>query len=238
MLNYFLFLLQTIVFQGCIRVIPIIGHTSVLGYIMSGVAKKRRQEIISTAGLDLTATSSFTIFSPRTHALAVIESVILTKSQGETMTQQKTAPTPVTLRLHIEALLSQFALGDFDTVLAVQSASDCGIVGIEKVVPLFKGIFSMKQTPRFRPTEDDEKIAQVQFETSLAAFNPILDTTEGVVALKVSSTWKDAIKILVDSTIDENGERVKRPPVSVVCGGKKMGKSTFSRLILNRMLNR
>jgi hypothetical protein len=208
---------------------------------MSGTVRIRRekaQEITSAAGLDLAAISTFTIFSPRTHALAVIESMILTKSQEETMTQRKTSPTPAALRQDIEALLTQFTLSNFDTVLAVQSASDCGIVGIEKVVPLFKGIFSMKQTSRFRAIEDDEKLAQIRFETSLTGFHPILDTTEGVVALKVSSTWKDAMKALVDSTMDENGERVKRPPVSVVCGGKKMGKSTFSRLILNRMLNR
>ncbi|KAF9349186.1 Polynucleotide 5'-hydroxyl-kinase grc3 [Mortierella sp. NVP85] len=208
---------------------------------MSGTVRIRRekaQEITSAAGLDLTAISTFTIFSPRTHALAVIESMILTKSQGETMTQQKTSPTPTALRQDIEALLTQFTLSDFDTVLAVQSASDCGIVGIEKVVPLFKGIFSMKQTSHFRAIEDGEKLAQIRFKTGLTGFHPILDTTEGVVALKVSSTWKDAMKALIDSTMDENGERVKRPPVSVVCGGKKMGKSTFSRLILNRMLNR
>lgn len=138
----------------------------------------------------------------------------------------------------METLLAQLAHGEFDTVLAIQSASDCGLFGIEKVVPLFKGIFSMKQKSRFRPTEDEEKLAQIRLETTLTGFHPILETTEGVTALKIPTTWRDAMQALMDATMDENGARVKRPPVSVVCGGKKMGKSTFSRLILNRMLNR
>jgi hypothetical protein len=209
---------------------------------MSGTVRKRRQTSEkaqdSSAGLDLSTISTFTIFSPRTHALAVVESVNLTKSQKTSMVQQRTAATPAVLRQQLETLLSQFAHNDFDTVLAVQSASECGLFGIEKVVPLFKGIFTMKQAPRSRATEDDDKLAQVRFETSLAGFHPILDTTEGIAALKIPVSWRDAIQSLISATIDETGARVKRPPVSVVCGGKKMGKSTFSRLILNRMMNR
>ncbi|KAI8363779.1 hypothetical protein B0O80DRAFT_434480 [Mortierella sp. GBAus27b] len=229
---------ETIVFQGCARIIPLIGYASALGYIMSGTVRKKKAQDSSGTGQDLSTISTFTIFSPRTHALAVVESVNLTKSQKTSMVQQRTAATPAVLKQQLETLLSQFTHNEFDTVLAVQSASECGLFGIEKVVPLFKGIFTMKQASRSRATEDDDRLAQARFETSLAGFHPILDTTEGIAALRIPVSWRDAIQSLISATIDETGAGVKRSPVSVVCGGKKMGKSTFSRLILNRMMNR
>ncbi|KAG0249110.1 Polynucleotide 5'-hydroxyl-kinase grc3 [Mortierella polycephala] len=185
---------ETIVFQGCTNVIPLIGHSTALGYIMSGTAEKKRarskknQVHSGPNELDLSSISTFTIFSPRTHALAVIESVSLAGAQKDLLVEQRTKPTSLETKAQLEALLAQFAFDDYDTILAIQ-ASDCGIFGIEKVVPIFKGILSIKHTTRLRGTEDEDRQAQIRFET-------------------------------------------------IVCGGKKMGKSTFSRLILNRMLNR
>ncbi|KAI8605872.1 hypothetical protein EDD21DRAFT_331493 [Dissophora ornata] len=234
---------ETIVFQGCVKVIPLIGQSTVLGHIMSGTAE-RRSGSKKLAGsslpreLDLSSVSVFPVISPRTHALAVIESICLTGPQRGALVSQRPASTRLDLKTQLKTLTGQLALDDFDSVLAIQSSSDCGIVGIEKVVPLFKGILSMKQTSRLRGTEEEERQLQFRFETCVNGFHPILDPTDGIAALKLPQSWKDAMQALVEATVDENGRRVKRPPVSVVCGGKKMGKSTFSRLILNRMLNR
>ncbi|KAG0078834.1 Polynucleotide 5'-hydroxyl-kinase grc3 [Linnemannia elongata] len=234
---------ETLVFQGCADVIPLLGHSTALGYIMSGSAEKKcagsKKNVRSgPKELDLSSISTFPIISPRTHALAVIESIALAGSQRNMLVPQQTTPTPPELKAQLETLTSQLASEDFDTVLAIRSASECGILGIEKVVPLFKGILSMKQNARIRGNEDEEKLAQIRFETSLPGFHPILEPTDSIAALRIPNTWQDAMQALIDSTVDENSMRVKRPPVSVVCGGKKMGKSTFSRLILNRMLNR
>ncbi|KAF9381501.1 Polynucleotide 5'-hydroxyl-kinase grc3 [Podila verticillata] len=232
---------ETLVFQGCANIIPLIGHSTSLGYIMSGTADKRRtkknQPKSATRELDLSTVSIFTSISPRTHALAVIESIALAGSERNKLVQQRPITTPEDLRIQLESLLIRLNLDDFDTVLAIQSAVGCGILGIEKVVPLFKGILSIKPS-RLRGHEDEEKQHQVRLENSVPGFHPILAPTDSIAALKIPNTWQDAIQTLVDSTVDENGARVKRPPVAVVCGGKKMGKSTFSRLILNRMLNR
>ncbi|KAF9182392.1 Polynucleotide 5'-hydroxyl-kinase grc3 [Haplosporangium sp. Z 767] len=219
------------------------GHSTVLGYIMSGTAEKRRtkskknQVHSGPNELDLSSISTFTIFSPRTHALAVIESVSLAGTQKDLLVQQRTKPTSPETKAQLEALMTQFAFDDYDTVLAIQ-ASDCGIFGIEKVVPIFKGILSIKHTTRLRGTEDEDRQALIRFETSLAGFHPILEPTDSIAALRIPNTWRDAMQALLDSTRGENSGRIKHPPVTVVCGGKKMGKSTFSRLILNRMLNR
>ncbi|KAF9936726.1 hypothetical protein BGZ67_002092 [Mortierella alpina] len=236
---------ETLVFQGCATVIPLIGHSTALGYILSGTAEKRRvgsKKGAARSGdareIDLSSISSFDIFSPKTHALAVIESISLAGSQRNLMAPQRTFPTSPEIRAQLEAQLAQLTLGDYDTIIAIQSASGCGILGIEKVVPLFKGILSIKQNSRLRGNEDEDRLAQVRFESSLGGFHPILEPTDGIAALQIPTTWKDAIQALINATVDENGGRVKRPPVSVVCGGKKMGKSTFSRLVLNRMLNR
>ncbi|KAF9140901.1 Polynucleotide 5'-hydroxyl-kinase grc3 [Mortierella sp. GBA39] len=234
---------ETLVFQGCADVIPLLGHSTALGYIMSGTAEKKRAGSKKNVRsgpkeLDLSSISTFPIISPRTHALAVIESIALAGSQRNMLVPQQTTPTPPELKAQLETLTSQLASEDFDTVLAIRSASECGILGIEKVVPLFKGILSMKQNARIRGNENEEKLAQIRFETSLPGFHPILEPTDSIAALRTPNTWQDAMQALIDSTVDENSQRVKRPPVSVVCGGKKMGKSTFSRLILNRMLNR
>ncbi|KAG0272786.1 Polynucleotide 5'-hydroxyl-kinase grc3 [Linnemannia exigua] len=234
---------ETLVFQGCADVMPLVGHATALGYIMSGTAEKKRSGSRKNVRsgpmeLDLTSISTFPIISPRTHALAVIESIGLAGSQRSMLVPQRTTPTPHELKAQLETLASQLALEDFDTVLAIRSASECGILGIEKVVPLFKGILSVKQNARLRGNENEEKLAQIRFETNLPGFHPILEPTDSIAALRIPNTWQDAMQALIDSTVDENSRRVKRPPVSVVCGGKKMGKSTFSRLILNRMLNR
>ncbi|KAK3846193.1 MAG: hypothetical protein J3R72DRAFT_380259, partial [Linnemannia gamsii] len=234
---------ETLVFQGCADVIPLVGHATALGYIMSGTAEKKRggsrKNVRSgPKELDLTSISTFPIISPRTHALAVIESIALAGSQRSMLVPQQTTPTPLELKAQLETLTSQLASEDFDTVLAIRSATECGILGIEKVVPLFKGILSVKQNARLRGNEDEEKLAQIRFETNLPGFHPILEPTDSIAALRIPNTWQDAMQALIDATVDENSQRVKRPSVSVVCGGKKMGKSTFSRLILNRMLNR
>ncbi|KAF9081748.1 Polynucleotide 5'-hydroxyl-kinase grc3 [Mortierella sp. AD031] len=234
---------ETLVFQGCADVIPLLGHSTVLGHIMSGAAEKKRggpKKNVKSGPkeLDLSSISTFPIISPRTHALAVIESIGLAGSQRGMLVPQRTTLTPPELKAQLETLTSQLASEDFDTVLAIRSASECGILGIEKVVPLFKGILSVKQNTRLRGNEDEEKLAQIRFETSLPGFHPILEPTDSIAALRIPNTWQDAMQALIDATVDENSQRVKRPPVSVVCGGKKMGKSTFSRLILNRMLNR
>lgn len=223
--------------------IPLLGHSTALGYIMSGTADKKRAGSKKNVRsgpkeLDLSSISTFPIISPRTHALAAIESIGLAGSQRNMLVPQQTTPTPPELKAQLETLISQLTLEDFDTVLAIRSASECGILGIEKVVPLFKGILSMKQNTRIRGNEDEEKLAQIRLETSLPGFHPILEPTDSIAALRIPNTWQDAMQALIESTVGENSQRVKRPPVSVVCGGKKMGKSTFSRLILNRMLNR
>ncbi|KAF9143663.1 Polynucleotide 5'-hydroxyl-kinase grc3 [Linnemannia schmuckeri] len=234
---------ETLVFQGCADVIPLLGHATTLGYIMSGTAEKKRTGSKKNVrsgpkDLDLSSISIFPIISPRTHALAVIESIGLAGSQRNMLVPQGTTLTSPELKAQLETLTSQLASEDFDTVLAIRSASESGIFGIEKVVPLFKGILSIKQNARIRGNEDEEKLARIRFETSLPGFHPILEPTDSIAALRIPNTWQDAMQALIDSTVDENSQRVKKPPVSVVCGGKKMGKSTFSRLILNRMLNR
>lgn len=213
---------------------------------MSGTAEKfkskKAQSKMRTTGkeaLDLSSVSTFRIVSPRTHALAVIESISLAGSQREKLVAQRTTPTPSHLKEQLEQLLSMISIPDFDTVFAIQSAAGCGLLGIEKVVPLFKGILTIKPPTRLRGNEDEERQAMFRLETSIPGFHPILEPKDSVAALKIPNTWRTAMDKLLNATFDKKtGGRVKKPPVSVVCGGKKMGKSTFSRLILNSMLNR
>ncbi|KAF9412472.1 Polynucleotide 5'-hydroxyl-kinase grc3 [Podila epigama] len=228
---------ETLVFQGCANVIPLIGHATSMGYIMTGTAEKRRAKKNQPRELDLSTVSIFPAISSRTHALVVIESIGLAGSERNKYISQRTVATLTELKDQLTTLLSQLNLDDFDTVIAIQSAAACGILGIEKVVPLFKGILARKPS-RLRGQEDEERQLQVRFENAVPGFHPILEPTDSVAALKIPSTWHDAILTLMKTTEDGNGGRVKRPPVAVVCGGKKMGKSTFSRLLLNRMLNR
>ncbi|KAG0301225.1 Polynucleotide 5'-hydroxyl-kinase grc3 [Dissophora globulifera] len=235
---------ETIVFQGCVKVIPLIGYSTALGYIMSGSTQKGRsnsrsgRDNATSKDMDFSSVSTLTLFSPRTHALAVIESINLSAAQRSALVMPKPVSTSPALKEQLETLIRQLSIGDFDTVLAMEAATDSGIMGIEKVVPLFRGVLSVKQTSRLRGTEDEDKRLQIQFESYLDGFSPIFDPTDGIAALRLPSTWKDAMQALMDATRDDSGRRVKRPPVSVVCGGKKMGKSTFSRLLLNRMLSR
>ncbi|ORZ07051.1 hypothetical protein BCR41DRAFT_389064, partial [Lobosporangium transversale] len=235
---------ETIVFQGCINIIPLSGYASVLGYILSGPGgtRKNPSEITQSQSAlnasNLSSISRFTVISPRTHALAVVESISAGSVKREQLVPQKVEQASFELQEQLKALTTHVVFDDFDTVLAIQSGVSSGIFGIEKVVPLFKGILSAKHLPRPREMGDPDKLAQTRFETSMNGFHPIQEPTDSISAMKIPPTWHEAIQTLIEATVDENGEFISRPPVSVVCGGKKMGKSTLSRLLLNRMLNR
>ncbi|KAF9436764.1 Polynucleotide 5'-hydroxyl-kinase grc3 [Entomortierella beljakovae] len=223
---------ESIVFQGCATIIPLLGYTTVLGYVMTGSLRKSRNALkksSSTMDLSLSVISSFTVISPKTHALAVIESVSLSNEQKKKLVPQSSSAISLELKLQLEQLLSQIVLGDFDTVLAIQSASDCGIAGIERVVPLFKGILTVKQNTRLRGTEDEAKQAQLRFENILSGFHPILEPVDSIAAMKIPDNWHQAIQALVSATVDENGQSTKRPPVAIVAFIEcDIGQSEFS----------
>ncbi|KAF9586350.1 Polynucleotide 5'-hydroxyl-kinase grc3 [Lunasporangiospora selenospora] len=101
--------------------------------------------------------------------------------------------------------LSEFmATEKFDSVIALRSANNCGIIGVEKVVPLFKGIFTLKNVGRPRAQEIDESDVRARFETCCQGFYPIMEPTENIAALKTSKNWNDAIQVLLNATEDEN----------------------------------
>ncbi|KAG0245182.1 Polynucleotide 5'-hydroxyl-kinase grc3 [Actinomortierella wolfii] len=246
---------ESIVFQGAAYVTPIVGDGTVLGHVLTGKGFKgnhrKRSGGDQPLQIDFSSLQSHPVFSPRTHALTTIDSIRLSEAERKKLLYLGKNETPLSatmiatsgsLRSLLEPLLSQLNLQDFDTVLALQSAVDTGIFGIEKVVPLFKGILSRgKQRPlnqlNTRDMTENQQMQQ-KFMHALDGFHPILEPTEGIAALRIPDTWQHAIQALIDMTWTENGDPVQRPPVVVVCGGKKMGKSTFSRILLNRMLNR
>ncbi|KAF9167864.1 Polynucleotide 5'-hydroxyl-kinase grc3 [Actinomortierella ambigua] len=252
---------ESIVFQGAAYVTPILGDAVMLGHVLSGKGSKGNHRKRSGGGdqplqVNLSSLQSYPVFSPRTHALTTIDSIRLSQAEKKKLLylgKNETASSPMaaattaipsnSLQTLVEPLLSQLNLQDFDTVLAIQSAVHTGIFGIEKVVPLFKGILSRgKQRPlnllNTRDMTEDQQ-AQQKFAHALDGFHPILEPTAGIAALRIPDTWQNAIQALIDSTWTEHGDAtIQRPPVAVVCGGKKLGKSTFSRVLLNRMLNR
>ncbi|KAF9970099.1 Polynucleotide 5'-hydroxyl-kinase grc3, partial [Actinomortierella ambigua] len=250
---------ESLVFQGAAFVTPILGEAVVQGNVLSGKGykgnhRKRSGGENQTLQVNFSSLQSYPVYSPRTHALTTIDSIRLSQTEkkkllylgkGEAVSSPLAATAALpssSLQELVEPLLSQLNLQDFDSVLAIQSAVSTGIFGIEKVVPLFKGILSRgKQRPlNVLSTRDmtEEQQMQQKLVHALEGFHPILEPTEGVAALRIPDTWQNAIQALIDSTWTDRGDAVQRPPVAVVCGGKKLGKSTFSRVLLNRMLNR
>lgn len=153
---------KTINFQGYVLVAPIYGDAIILGYRLSAT--------ISLNSLDLENNEFIfqPIFSPKTHALASIESV---EREGEEERVNKISgikSTPEIKKVIINLLKGlQSKEEKFDTILAFRGMSWCGIKGFESIARFtFKGIFSSERE-KSRNVESRNDLFKIN------GFNPV-----------------------------------------------------------------
>ncbi|KAI7878660.1 hypothetical protein K492DRAFT_164701 [Lichtheimia hyalospora FSU 10163] len=154
----------------------------------------------------------YPVFSFRTHALLRIEPT----------TQIDNVPTRTTdIQEDRQPFVNAFQkLEHFAAVIVIRTMEWCGFDDLERVYGAHKdmarinGYYGHRLMPR------------------ITGFYPIFVPMHGVKSLDIPSTWSEN----VNTAIQDEKERGS-PLVSVVCGVQNSGKSTFSRYLVNTLLN-
>ncbi|KAI8081711.1 uncharacterized protein BX664DRAFT_268941, partial [Halteromyces radiatus] len=165
--------------------------------------------------------SFFPVFSPKSAALMTVQSIAYERTM---VTSPSTTfdSTFSDLGNILEPLRSSW--NSFESVIIVKDLSWCGIEDLQKVLPSFKTIFKFDNATY--------RLNDGPFYEDMPGFNPIVKTTPAVKALKIQTSWDTAVNRLL-----ENEQEHAMPSISMVCGTKNVGKSTFGRYLVNRLLN-
>lgn len=217
---------QNIVFQGQALFAPLLGSYSAVGAVFGSddpVPSNLRN-------FECPDTISFVpMFSPKTHSLICIEP---TQTRINTQLYQHTTiahkmPFPIRKQLTSALTTLQQSSGRFSTIIVVKSLCHSGIIDVERILPLFKGVFNVEEA---KTTSDDPAIQAIN---SISGFCPVLEPTPNVKAMQIPTSWTSAVNhFLSASQANEDAQ------VALICGSKRMGKSTFSRYMVNRSLEK
>lgn len=209
---------EDIVFMGQVLAAPLYGAMSVAGAVISSGREIPTQLV---PGEDLLV-SLYPIFSPRTHSLLRISS----ESLDTPSIQTHYNPIEIDENL-LEAVFDVFKSGsqEFESVIVIKD-----LEGQSHLEDMSSAVSSFtKNLVKLSKKEDDR---DGNFDINyLPGFHPILKTTPGVKAFKIESSWVSRTDLALANAKE-------RPVVSVVCGAKDMGKSSYSRYLINRLLSK
>ncbi|KAI8058760.1 hypothetical protein BDF21DRAFT_429949 [Thamnidium elegans] len=206
---------EDIVFMGEVMVAPLFGAISMTGAVISS-----GREMPSKVPQEDLMVSFYAAFSPRTHSLLRIRSEPL--DTPSIKAEQETSEIDEHL---IEAVFDTLKenVHAFETILIVKDIEG-GLEDMNNVVNTFtKNLVKLNK----RESARDDRL-EINY---LPGFHPILEVTPGVKAFKEESSWDSRTNMAL-----QNATSRERPVVSVVCGAKDMGKSTFCRYFINRLL--
>ncbi|KAH8549105.1 hypothetical protein BGW37DRAFT_503583 [Umbelopsis sp. PMI_123] len=215
---------ENIIFQGQALFAPLLGSFSAIGALFGSddpVPNNMRDfkcpDIVGFVPM----------FSPKTHSLICIEP---TQSRINTQLYQHKAipqklPFPIGKQITSALMSFQNSPGKFSTILAVKNLSQSGIVDVERILPLFKGVFNVEDA---KTKSDDPAIQAIN---ALPGFCPILEPTPNVKTMQIPNSWTSCVNQFLAAS-----QSTEDPQVALICGSKRMGKSTFSRYMVNRLL--
>ncbi|KAI9098722.1 Pre-mRNA cleavage complex II protein Clp1-domain-containing protein [Phlyctochytrium arcticum] len=209
---------ETICFHGMVSVAVLSGSVTVYGHRLN--ADSAWETAISSSATDcpsLTNPSFTPCYSPKTHSLLVI------RSQPRTGPSKSHAPpadtkSDASLTASIWKLVADLKTSTHkdSTVIVLKSLAHCGVRGLQNADPVYKGIVAEK-------TETDTMF--------IPQFEPIFSAIPNVSALEIPLPWERAADAIVAN------EDLPAPIMTIV-GGSNVGKSTFARFLVNRLLER
>ncbi|CAB4417906.1 unnamed protein product [Rhizophagus irregularis] len=220
---------ESISFRGNVLVASIYGEAVIMGYRLCGVSS---EDVSESLQIDLNSSLIFhPVFSPKTHSLLAIESV-----EKQKMTHKISHPGIIACsktKSIINKLLSNIDLtkGGYDTILALRDISWCGIQDVENVASCYNNIFSSNFANNNEKKDNEIKQSKTDF-FNIKGFYPIFEVAPGMTAFKIPHSWENSTNQLVTDILD-----FTLPPISIISGHKNVGKSTFSRYLVNSMLN-
>ncbi|CAO3614406.1 unnamed protein product [Mucor hiemalis] len=209
---------EDIVFMGQVLAAPLYGAMSVSGAVISSGRQVPRALVPDE---DLLV-SLYPIFSPRTHSLLRISS----ESMDTPAIQTHYNPVEIDENL-IEAVFDELKVGtqEFESVIVIKD-----LEGESHLEDMSNAVSSFTKNLVKLTKKEDERDENIDINY-LPGFHPILKTTPGVKAFKIESSWSSRTDLALANAKE-------RPVVSVVCGAKDMGKSSYSRYLINRLLSK
>jgi polynucleotide 5'-hydroxyl-kinase GRC3/NOL9 len=209
---------EDIVFMGQVLAAPLYGSISVCGAVIS--SGREIPTVVPEEGL---LVPLYPVFSPRTHSLLRIASEPLD------MPSIQSHYNPIELDENlVDAILDELkdGLDEFETILVLKEL-ESGLQDMREAVSPFT-----KNLVRFTKAESSSSSNEHLAIHRLAGFHPIMEEpTPGVKSFKVEHSWQSRTDLALNSSTARQS-----PIVSVVCGAKDMGKSSFSRYLINRLL--
>ncbi|KAG9306683.1 hypothetical protein G9A89_004230 [Geosiphon pyriformis] len=229
---------ETICFKGYVLISPIYGNVKIMGNILHGKCSATNDDKTQNLMVDIKDEFFFQpVFSPQTHALAVIECMTMEATSRKTSRSGIKASEETMKK--IQKLLKNLNCNSpsYDSILALQRMDWCGIADLEKIsTSIFRGIFSVDSIEKVNSKVETQigEPNQIRIEDiyGIPGFHPIFEPKPGITSLKYPDSWLIAAnQISTDSLMNDS------QPNIIVCGHKKVGKSTFSRFLMNHLLN-
>jgi polynucleotide 5'-hydroxyl-kinase GRC3/NOL9 len=202
---------ENIVFMGQVLAAPLFGSMTIAGAVIS--SNRAMPSEIPKEDFDV---SFYPVFSPRTHSLLSIASAPLDKPS---ITLHK--DTVEIDEFLVDAVFDELKdYREFESIIVIKDLGGSGLEHMRDITGSFsKNLVRMMRTESVR-----DKSLKINL---LTHFHPILQPTPGVKALKIESSWEARTTLAIQND---------RPLVSVVCGAKDTGKSSYSRYLINRLL--
>ncbi|KAI8645291.1 hypothetical protein BD408DRAFT_339149 [Parasitella parasitica] len=166
--------------------------------------------------------SFYPVFSPRTHSLLSIGS----ESLEAASVQSHGSPVEIDEYL-VEAVFDELkgSCDEFESIIVVKDLEGSGLENMRDAITTFnKNLVKL--------SKKESKLDNTLDISLLPGFHPILTPTPGVKSLKIESSWQTHTSMAIEKAT----QQAVRPLVAVVCGAKDMGKSSYSRYLINRLL--
>ncbi|KAI8331337.1 Pre-mRNA cleavage complex II protein Clp1-domain-containing protein [Chlamydoabsidia padenii] len=209
---------QQLVFIGYALVGALYGSIDIGGATISS-----QQDISSTRPDNNQHTVSFfPVFSPRTSALMVVRSIPHESTSAKSCTELDS------IFSDLGSVLEPFKsrMDKFESMVVIKSLEWCGADQLEAILPTFRNLFRLGN-------KNDLELNATSSYGSIAGFQPIVKVTPEVRSLKIEPSWSKGID---DVLKYEQDHSVPVPSVSIICGTKNAGKSSFARYMVNRLL--
>ncbi|QRW01661.1 mRNA cleavage and polyadenylation factor CLP1 [Ceratobasidium sp. AG-Ba] len=157
-------------------------------------------------------------FAPRSHPIPTIY-VPLTQNVAPLHSSSPTDELTEHLPQHIRSLMSPI-----HSVILVQELAS-GVEGLGQAVVLFRNVFEPD-------TRDSEAVHYIANGTYALKTEPKYDTM-----LHIPQDWRSALDTITPLSANPSDNQDHDAPMVLVRGGKNTGKSTFSRMLVNRLLD-
>lgn len=167
--------------------------------------------------LNETSLKFWPIYSPKSNSLMCIEHYSTDSgSMAQFLASEDDTDAIYSILTDLAASLSPELLTDNETsIFAIKSLAWSGIGRIDECAPTYKEMTLDAEVLSSGPLGDVD------------LFYPILDAAPTLPLMNIQESWKDSV-----SRIKENA-----CPVVFVVGGRNVGKTTYSKYLVNSLLN-